>query len=302
MQNAKIIGEPTTIDGSSLPKHSTTPIERKPKKETEQPPMPLEEAARIIVSDDGHVPNTMAILSSVYSNQLMQCIEAGEFNKRNKKTIARAYQTLAANVCAIQIDELGRFEPAIDFSELQGVHVFDGAENGVEKCRACNGLGGLIMFDKKPKTVQCLKCKTVSLTLDGKHIVIDDKTLTVDGVDKSNDRRYKWLFGRKVEKCARCDGSSRYRDESKGKNLIINVKCTTCNGQRYQEDIEGSQVIAKCKTCHGKQKLKIAVLTGSVKSITPCKTCDGLGFVKPPPGLANPVLSRDLGSAISSTL
>ncbi len=263
-----------------------------------QEPMPLEEAIKII---GAKLPSTMPSMTKEYTMQIEEYIKNGNYNKENKKTLAEAYQSMASQVCANQITEVGHFDPSVDFTILDDVQVFPGIEKGVEVCKSCHGLGGMIKFNKKPKTVQCLKCKTVKFTHKGQSFIIDDKTLTVDGVDKSNDRRYNWLFGHVVEVCARCNGTGRYKD-TRVKNLVINVNCTTCKGERYQEDLEGSQVISKCKTCHGKQKLKIAVLVGSIKSITPCKTCSGTGFVKPQQTLDNPVLDKKLGKNLGVAL
>lgn len=260
-----------------------------------QEPMPIAEALTII---GGKMPTTVANASKEYGAQIWAKIENDEFTKKNKKVLAKAYQSMVAHVCANQITELGRFDPTIDFSILKDVQVFPNTTLGVDACNACHGLGGLIKFQKKPKEVQCLKCKTVSFTMDGKAIHIDDKILLVDGVDKSNDRNFKWLFGRVIETCNSCNATGRYRDTSKAEGLVINVKCRTCKGRHYTTDLEGTQVITKCKTCHGKQRLKIPMLVGAVKTITPCKSCSGLGFVKPKAGPDNPVISADLATQI----
>jgi len=261
----------------------------------EQEPIPIDEAVAIIGSK---LPDTVAIVSKEYSAKVWAHIENGEFNKKNKKQLAKAYQSMVSAVCANQITEVGRFEPVVDFSMLDDVHVFDGTRKGVETCTACHGLGGLIKFYKKPKEVQCLKCKTVSFSMDGKVIHIDDKILLVDGVDRSDDPNYKWLFGRVIEPCNSCGATGRYRDTSKAEGLVINVKCRTCKGRHYTTDLQGTQVITKCKTCRGKQRVKIPMLIGKVKSITPCNICSGMGFVKPKAGPDNPVISADLAKKI----
>jgi hypothetical protein len=263
-----------------------------------QAPMPIDEAIKIIGTK---LPDSMPVLSREYGAQVWAFIENDELTKKNKKNLAKAYQSMAAHVCAGQIETVGRFDPTVDFSILSDVQVFPGTEKGVETCRACKGLGGLIKFNKKPKEVQCLKCKTLSFTMDGKAIIIDDKIITVDGVDMSSHRDYKWLFGHRIEECKTCGATGRYIKDD-GNGLIINVVCTTCEGKRYTDEFPGTQVITRCKTCHGKQRLKIPMLIGSVKSITPCNVCGGMGFIKPPVGPDNPALPKDIASAITASL
>ena len=257
---------------------SKTPIE--------QTPMPFEEIYEIFRKE--LPPDTTTIMSKEYGIKIRSYIEDGKYNL-NKRALARAYRSLASYACANQIAETGHFDPSVNFDVLDDVQVFPGLEKGVEVCNSCHGLGGLIKFKKKPEMVQCLKCKTVEFTRKGKVFKIDDKILTIDGVKTAG---YSWLFGNVVETCARCKGTGRYKDKTEG--LSINVKCTACEGEGYR--------IVKCRTCRGKQKLKIQVLVGNVQSITPCKICHGLGFVKPSHALDNPVLDKKLGKDLATVL
>jgi hypothetical protein len=75
-------------------------------------------------------------------------------------------------------------------------------------------------------------------------------------------------------KCRVCKGSGRYIKrfpEGGGMNL----ECKVCHGT--------GKVRVKCSNCIGKGKLKKVVLDHVIKSTTPCKHCEELGFVIPKP-------------------
>ena len=105
-------------------------------------------------------------------------------------------------------------------------------------------------------------------------------------------------------KCRKCDGSGRYivRDKKFGGGM--NLKCTTCKGT--------GKVRVKCSNCFGKGKLKKIVPDHSIKSTTPCKHCNELGFILPrpkkvkkshtTPPLSNPVIPLDKAAALADII
>lgn len=73
-----------------------------------------------------------------------------------------------------------------------------------------------------------------------------------------------------LDKCPKCKGSGRYvRRWRKGGG--IDLKCQKCEGTGH--------VKISCLECVGKGQLKKAVLSDEIKSTTPCKRCQQLGFV-----------------------
>lgn len=265
--------------------------------------MPLEDAIKII---GAQVPDTMEALSREYGGQVWASIENKEYTKERSIELGHAYLTMTAEVLAKQIEKDGRFDlSTVDFSILDDVQIYDRTDTGVEICEACHGAGGLIMFKKKPTEVECLKCKEQDFYFFDKkqqkevHIVISGNVLKVDDVVQEEKSRFSWMLGRRVEDCLSCGGTGRFRTEPM-KDLIINVQCKTCRETKYHKDSEKTQVLAKCKTCKGKRRVKIPTLVGVVKSKTPCKVCGSLGFVRPRPALDNPVITKDLAATIKS--
>ena len=259
--------------------------------------MELEEAKGIV--GVSQVPVDLRVASIEYGHKVWAALENQEYWP-NKNRLAEAYRRLCQAVCEVQIAENGRFNPGTDFSVLNDQEIFHG-KHGVEACPACSGLGERMKFAKLPTEVQCLKCKDVHYILDGEEITIHENEITVNGVDKSNDPKYKWLLGRVVEDCLSCKGSGRYiREEAK--DLRVNVQCKTCKGRKYTPGSEFTQVLTKCKTCKGKRKLKIPKLAPEVKSTTKCKVCSGIGFGKPKPLPDNPVLSVELANSLAGAI
>jgi len=106
-------------------------------------------------------------------------------------------------------------------------------------------------------------------------------------------------------KCRKCDGTGRYIERWK-EGGGLNLKCTTCKGT--------GKVRVKCSNCFGKGKLKKIVPDYTIKSTTPCKHCNELGFIVPrpkttkakkphrTPELSNPVISLEKAAALSDLI
>jgi len=103
--------------------------------------------------------------------------------------------------------------------------------------------------------------------------------------------------------CRKCKGSGRYIERwPEGGGL--NLECTTCKGK--------GKVRVKCSNCYGKGKIKKIVPDHTIKSTTPCKHCDELGFILPKPiiekkkhvtpPLSNPVISTATAAALSEMI
>ncbi len=247
----------------------------------------------------------LILLSKEYSYKIWAAVENQEYTSDYKKALAAAYRRIAESICELQIANDGGFKPIVDFSGLDDVQVFTNPKNpetkilGVSPCSACSGLGELIKFNKKPKEVECLKCKTVSYILDNENIVVNQDIVLVNGEDKTKDPKYKRLLGMRIEDCESCDGTGRYITEPEP-DLRINVQCKTCRGMKYHKESKKTQILIKCKTCRGNRLVTIPVLAPSVQSTTLCRPCSGMGFVPPKPGPNNPVLTKDLASKIKN--
>ncbi len=249
----------------------------------------------------------LILLSKEYSYKIWAAVENQEYTSDYKKSLAAAYRRISESICELQIANDGGFKPIVDFSSLDDVQVFINPKHpeikilGVNPCSACNGLGERIKFGRKPKKVGCLKCKTVSeYILDNEKIVVNEDIVLVDGVDKTEDIKYKRLLGRVIEDCESCDSKGRYitvDEEFGGSN---NLECKTCRGGKYHEGSKKTQILIKCKTCKGNRILSIPVLAANVQSTTLCRPCSGMGFVPPKPSPNNPVLTKDLASKIKN--
>jgi len=93
-------------------------------------------------------------------------------------------------------------------------------------------------------------------------------------------------------KCPSCNGTGRYIKKWKTGGGI-NVTCNTCKGNK--------EIYIKCTECRSNGKVRKIVKDSEIESTTPCKFCNGLGFIdtkiKKPTKL-NTVISEDLGKAI----
>jgi len=73
-----------------------------------------------------------------------------------------------------------------------------------------------------------------------------------------------------IGKCPKCTGSGRYIRRWKTGGGV-NLECKKCEGT--------GKLKISCLECKGKGQLKKAVLSDELKSTTPCKRCQQLGFV-----------------------
>jgi len=98
--------------------------------------------------------------------------------------------------------------------------------------------------------------------------------------------------GTSIRQCISCKGTGRYK----------NKDCRLCNGT-------GKQII-KCRSCHGKGVFNKFAIDAKISSTTPCKKCEGHGFITPKPETKkqhvhtpnNPVITADLGETIKNTV
>ena len=78
-----------------------------------------------------------------------------------------------------------------------------------------------------------------------------------------------------IGKCPKCKGSGRYIRRWKGGGGV-NLECKRCGGT--------GQIKISCLECKGNGQLKKVVLSDELKSTTPCKKCQRLGYLtKNPP-------------------
>lgn len=104
--------------------------------------------------------------------------------------------------------------------------------------------------------------------------------------------------------CRKCEGTGRYVERDKKFGGGINVECMTCKGK--------GKVRVKCSHCFGKGKIKKIVPDHHIKSTTPCKHCDELGFIAPKPKskpkkhetppIGNPVITQENAAALTEMI
>lgn len=216
--------------------------------------------------------------------------EVAEENGENQKmeAFSRNWRTFLQCTVIIQVDKDGKFSLLIEFPKLTGKEV----------CDSCKGTGERYKFAKKPIMVDCLKCKDVIISIDGKELIINANVITLAGVDVSGEAKYQRFLGRVVEDCISCSGTGRYVMKDPEFGGSNNLECKTCKGHNIDGRSKTSQVLTKCKTCKGKRKVKIPVIAPELKSTTICKKCEGKGFV-PMKNLMNPVIKiEDLADGI----
>jgi len=189
-----------------------------------------------------------------------------------------------------EISTNGKFVPNIRFEKAKGLNL--------QTCDACKGAGERFKFQKKPIQVGCLKCKDVLIHLNGKDLIIEGDIITYDGKNVSDDPKYKRFLGKVVENCISCGGSGRYITEDKEYGGSNNLLCKTCHGINIDGLSKTTQIIKKCKTCRGKRKIKIPVISPEIKSTTICHKCSGRGFIVHNP--MNPVISQDIADGIKT--
>lgn len=263
-------------------------------------PMALEDAQKVLGSG-----------SVLESEHLVKCYQMAIWADKENDTLTQERQKLLAEAWRVgnrheviqQVANNGKFVLDLHFNELEGI----------ETCDACRGAGERFKFAKKPIWVGCLKCKDVLINLNGKDLIIELDKIIHDSNDVSDDPKYKKYLGKVVETCISCKGTGRYITEDKefgGKN---DLECKTCHGN----NIDGismhpvleqpmTQIITKCKTCKGKRRIKIPVISAGtlteIKSTTICRKCGGAGFVtqRPRTQPMNPVISPDIAAGIKT--
>ena len=253
------------------------------------PPMSLEKACATLGTGS---QTDIDHFLKCYQLALWAAIENDELTDALESEYAAAWRVGNQHDVIRQIKENGKFVLDINFNDLEDV----------ETCDACRGAGERFKFAKKPVQVGCLKCKDTLIHLNDKDLVIAGDLITYDGKDVSDNPNYQRYLGKVVEDCISCGGTGRYIVEDKefgGKN---NLLCKTCRGINIDGLSKTTQVITKCKTCKGKRRIKIPVISPEIKSTTPCRKCKGTGYTVPKPEAQpmNPVISKDLGSAIKT--
>lgn len=239
----------------------------------------------------------IAHISKCYQLAIWAAIENKELTPKLENELAGSWRFFNQIDVSQQITDNGKFELKIAFHDLEGAVT----------CDACKGAGERFKFAKKPVEVGCLKCKDSIIRLNGKDLIIEFDKIIYDGKDVSDEPKYKRYLGRVVENCESCNGSGRYIFEDPefgGKN---DLECKTCHGI----NIDGismhpvleqltTQIITKCKTCKGKRRIKIPVISPTIKSTTICRKCSGKGYVAPKPERQpmNPVMTNALASRI----
>ena len=256
--------------------------------QTEQ--LTITEAQEIL----GVPPIDMIALSQGYSCLIEDAINEKKFTFEYQKTLSSAYRKLAEGICEFQIKKYGKFKIMVDFSSLNKVVVFPKQYmGGVVTCKACSGIGERIKFHRKPIKVKCSKCKSQSYVLNGEEIIVDDDLIFVNGVNKTDELKYKKLIGLVVEDCLSCKGKGRYIDDLEA-DLRVNVICITCKGNKYHLDSKKTQILIKCKSCDGNKQMELPVISPNVDTTTRCRVCSGMGFVQPKRTPVKPKPKRSL--------
>ena len=252
-------------------------------------PMTLEDAQKVLGSGNILEPEHLV---KCYQTKMWADKENGELTHERQKTLSESWRTTHQKEVINQVAKNGKFVLDIHFNDLEGI----------ETCDACKGAGERFKFAKKPIQVGCLKCKDTLINLNGKDLIIELDKITYDGNDVSDDPRYKKYLGKVVEDCISCGGTGRYivKDEEYGGSN--NLECKTCHAQNIDGLSETTQVIIKCKTCKGKRRIKIPVISAEIKSTTICRKCGGAGFValRPQKQPMNPVISADIAAGIKT--
>ena len=253
------------------------------------PTMTLEDAHKVILG---------AGKDQSYSNFIKEyqlCFDVardnGELTTEVESKFSSAWRIKNEHEMSNQVLNTGKFVMDVKF-DLKGF----------ETCDACQGAGERFKFSRKPVEVGCLKCKDVLINLNGKDLIIELDKIIFDGKDVSEDPNYQKYLGRVVEDCISCGGTGRYIVEDKEFGGSNNLQCKTCRGNNIDGKSKTTQIITKCKTCKGKRRIKIPVISHEIKSTTICRKCSGKGFVdqRPERELMNPVISKDIAAGIKT--
>lgn len=115
------------------------------------------------------------------------------------------------------------------------------------------------------------------------------------------EQRYFSIVSPFEKSCILCRGAGEIYKFDKH---LVDVNCPVCAGKKEVDN-------AKCSRCIGTGKIKRAFLTHTMKSTTPCKQCNELGFIIPKsftkkpykaPRLAVTVFSREIAKTLSQLI
>lgn len=199
-----------------------------------------------------------------------------------------------------ELDQVGPFVDAknrllrhLVSSQMKSEKYFEIVSPFEDSCGSCKGAGEIYRFKRKIVEINCHICA-------GKKKV-KVKCPTCKGIEKKKV---------KVE-CPTCEGSGRFKKRWKGGGGI-NVSCKTCKGSGgidiFCKTCKGKkEVISKCSECLGSGKKSKNVPDHRIKSTTPCKRCQQLGFLEDKPMKkkyqpVNPVLTQNLADKIKETM
>jgi len=163
-------------------------------------------------------------------------------------------------------------------------------------CQKCKGAGELLLFNRITKDVTCNKCK---------HGIVWLPCPKCDGTGRVIVRYKKG--GGTDSICDKCLESTKeyIKTEEYGTLLKLNEK----NPESHPLNI--NKIKVSCRTCKGTTIAKILVLDYSLKSTTPCDSCDSLGYIiktqtpkkkQKEPIPDNPVLNQELALKINLLL
>lgn len=202
-----------------------------------------------------------------------------------------------------ELDQIGPFIEAknnllrhLVSSQMKAERYFEINSPFKDSCAGCKGTGEIYKFKRKSVKVNCHICA-------GKKKV-EVECPTCKGIEK-----------KKVKvKCPTCKGSGRFQKRWRGGGGV-NLSCKTCKGSGginiFCKTCKGKKKIAvKCSECLGKGKKLKNVPDHRIKSTTPCKPCQQLGFIEDKPVKpmkkrhqpANPVLTEHLADKIKGLI
>ena len=143
--------------------------------------------------------------------------------------------------------------------ELHASFNFEGIMPFEKVCTSCQGAGVKFKFFRKLVKVECKFCDK------------DPET------NKAN--------GYRTIPCKACHGTGQYKKLNGDK-----ITCIKCEGK--------AKVTFKCNKCRGNKTFTLHPIDSKVKSVTHCKTCEGLGFIpdKPIPVYTTKEKKLEMGS------
>lgn len=133
------------------------------------------------------------------------------------------------------------------------------------------------MWDDNPQTENLILAKNTIL----RYIVSQ----------QMKDKRYFSIISPFEKSCISCRGTGEiYKFNKKP----ADVRCPVCLGTKKVNN-------ATCSRCLGKGKIKKVFYDHNLKSTTPCKKCNGLGFVAPRSFSKQPFKSKTIGTPVISS-